>query len=78
MSDGPLDNAADDVSQAITNLLASDLQPEAFTRQLLAINIEQARRIDLELPDLLRACAIPRQFDAEIIGVLRKTPEDQD
>ena len=48
MSDSPLDNTADDVSQAIANLLASDLQPEAFTRQLLAINIDNVRDILLQ------------------------------
>jgi len=71
-------NQHDDLSRALADLLASDLHPEAFTRQLVHLNIEQARSVDPELPDILRACAIPRQFDEEVIGVLRDAPQDRD
>ncbi|MBS1964517.1 MAG: tetratricopeptide repeat protein, partial [Chloroflexi bacterium SZAS-1] len=76
MSDAPNPNNA--AAQAMAALLASDASPEEFTRRLLAINIEQARELDAELPALLRACAIPRQFDAEVLGALRAAPDEDD
>ncbi|KPV50976.1 hypothetical protein SE17_23855, partial [Kouleothrix aurantiaca] len=76
MSDTLPNSLNDAAAAAMAALLASDVSPEEFTRRLLAINIEQARALDAELPELLRACAIPRQFDADIIGVLRDAPDD--
>ena len=76
MSNTPPNHPNDTATAAMAALLASDASPEEFTRRLLAINIEQARALDAELPELLRACAIPRQFDAEIIGVLRDASDD--
>src|SRR5258705_1780239 len=68
---------SDNLSSALAALLSSNASPEEFARRLLDLNIEQARAINPELAQMLRACAIPRSFDAEIIGVLRDAPDDQ-
>jgi tetratricopeptide (TPR) repeat protein len=69
--------SSDNLSTALAALLNSDASPEEFARRLLDLNIQQARETDPELAEMLRACAIPRSFDAEIIGVLRDAPDDQ-
>jgi tetratricopeptide (TPR) repeat protein len=66
-----------DLSAALEALLNSNASPEEFARRLLDLNIAQARATDPELAEMLRACAIPRSFDAEIIGVLHDAPDDQ-
>jgi response regulator RpfG family c-di-GMP phosphodiesterase len=68
---------SNDLSTALAALLTSDANPKEFARRLLDLNIAQARTTDPELAEILRACALPRSFDAEIIGVLRNAPEDQ-
>jgi tetratricopeptide (TPR) repeat protein len=65
-----------DLSKALESLLNSNASPEEFARRLFALNFEQARVTDPELAEMMRACAIPRSFDAEIIGVLRDAPDD--
>src|SRR4051794_3390519 len=46
--------------------------------ELIKQTIENARRRSPELADAIRYCAIPRRFDAEIIGALRDAPRDRD
>jgi len=60
----------DDLAADLESLLSSDVSPEEFTRRLFDINFERAWATDSELAKMMRACAIPRTFDAEIIGVL--------
>jgi len=38
--------------------------------------LHDASQKDPELPSVLRACALPRRFDATIVGVLREAPDD--
>ena len=45
---------------------------------LLDLVFESAARKDPELPDLLRACAIPRTITVEVVGVLRGTRGDDE
>lgn len=45
--------------------------------EFINLVLESARQKDAELPELVRACALPRRFDAQIIGVLRNKPEDK-
>ena len=52
----------------------SDDLDAVFVKQIL----EAAAAKYPELPELIRACAIPRWFNAEIVGVLRGTPDDAD
>src|SRR5712692_3476639 len=65
---------AKDLSVSIDALLADDVSVKDFTRRLFNINYQRTRISDHELAKLMRACAIPRAFDAKIIGVLRGAP----
>lgn len=47
-------------------------------RQLLRLVISSASARDPELGKLISYCAIPRYFDAEIIGVLRQAPDEHE
>src|SRR6516164_6842025 len=51
----------------------TDNPDQAFIRLVL----DSAGQKDAELPDLLRACAIPRRFDTRIVGVLRGAQDDE-
>jgi tetratricopeptide (TPR) repeat protein len=42
--------------------------------QTFLIRLQDVQAQDAELAEVLRLCALPREFDAEIIGVLRGTP----
>lgn len=44
--------------------------------EVFRLSLDGARNKDPELPDVLRACAIPRRFDRRIIGVLRDQSND--
>jgi tetratricopeptide (TPR) repeat protein len=61
----------DDPANDLEALLSSDASPEEFTRRLFALDYERTYAADPHLAWTMRACAIPRSFDAEIIGVLR-------
>jgi tetratricopeptide (TPR) repeat protein len=43
---------------------------------IIKLVLDSAAKRDPELPDLLRACAIPRTITPEIVGVLRGAPDD--
>lgn len=47
-------------------------------KELLVQLIAQVRDRQPDLADAIQFCAIPRRFNAEIIGVLRKAPEDRE
>jgi tetratricopeptide (TPR) repeat protein len=66
-----------DLSQGLADLLARRASPAEFARQLFRLTLEQTRAADPLLAEMLRACAIPRRFDAAIIGVLRDAPDDR-
>ncbi len=44
--------------------------------EIVALTAARARQDDPELAEALYYCAIPRQFDAVIIGVLRQAPSE--
>src|SRR5262245_32515193 len=71
MSQNSTDNQGLDIEQRLAALLASNLSPEEFARQLFWINHDQVQPSDPDLAFILRACAIPAQFDTAIIGILR-------
>ncbi|NCC37713.1 MAG: tetratricopeptide repeat protein, partial [Chloroflexia bacterium] len=75
-SQDPTDNQTPSIQQRLADLLTSNLSPEEFTRQLFWINYAQAEANDPDVAFVLCVCAIPALFDAEIIGVLRGTPDD--
>lgn len=68
---------ASDLSKELNNLLTTITSTEQFTRRLFYLNFEQVRRKHAELAELMLICAVPRYFNAEIIGVLRNRPKDQ-
>ncbi len=47
-------------------------------RELLRLTVERVREESPELADAIRYCAIPRRFDATVIGVLRGAQDDGD
>src|SRR5439155_6292351 len=56
--------------------LIAVLDEEDSDDTIIRLVLDRAAKRDPELPDLLRACAIPRTITAEIVGVLRGTPDD--
>lgn len=52
---------------------AANPEKEIITRLVVQIRDNQP-----ELAEAIQYCAIPRRFDAEIIGVLRQAPEDRE
>jgi len=71
------DDRLDAIPPELRELLAGgDLSSEAVSRRLLDMILSQAKAQDPELARVLRLCALPRAFDAEIIGVLRDQPDD--
>ncbi|MCP4345898.1 MAG: tetratricopeptide repeat protein [Desulfobacterales bacterium] len=76
MSDQSTHPPSDDLAVALESLLADKIDPREFTRRIFYLNYEQAKAADPELAEMMRACAIPRAFDAEIIGVLRDAQDD--
>ncbi|MBN1991182.1 MAG: tetratricopeptide repeat protein, partial [Anaerolineae bacterium] len=67
----------DDLDAALESLLSKGASPEEFTRQLFYLNYERFKSADPELAEMMRACAIPRVFNADIIGVLRGASDDE-
>lgn len=64
--------------KSLEELLAVLDAAEDSEGAVLQLILESAVRRDPELPDLIRACAIPRTLNAEVVGVLRGTPDDAD
>ena len=75
-----MDNATstqnNETKAVLEALLASQASPEDFARQLFVLTYERTKTRDPELAEMLRACAIPRSFNAQLIGVLRDQMED--
>jgi tetratricopeptide (TPR) repeat protein len=67
-----------DLEQQYYDLLTSGVSPDEFTRRMFDLNVAQARASDPQMADVMPACAIPRSFDAAVIGVLRDAPDDQE
>ena len=59
----------------LRDILAA-LEEDDSDEAIIKLVLDTAAKRDPELPDLLRACAIPRVITAEIVGVLRGTPDD--
>ena len=82
MTDENMNNTPDEqdddnmLLQYLTELLERDADQDEFEQQIFLHNLEQTEQDDPDLAAMLRACAIPRQFDAAIIGVLRDAPDD--
>ena len=70
------EHPTDDITATLEALLANTRDPQVFARQLFNLNYTRTKATDPVLAELLRACAIPRAFNAEIIGVLRDQRED--
>jgi tetratricopeptide (TPR) repeat protein len=51
---------------------------ENWEQAFIELILKAAARKDPELPDLLRACAIPRRINGQIVGVLRDDPDDEE
>jgi tetratricopeptide (TPR) repeat protein len=64
------------VKQSVADFLESIAAAPDPELDLARRTVEAAQSEDPELPDLIRACAIPRSFDASAIGVLRGAPDD--
>ena len=64
------------VSASLTELFESIEGSADRDRVLLEVILAGARERDPELAEVIASCAIPRRFDAEIIGVLRGEPGD--
>ena len=64
--------------EALADLVNSVEAAESPAKFLLALTIERVRKKDAELAEAVRFCAIPRRFDANIIGVLRDKREDHE
>jgi len=54
----------------MTNLDLSQLDPTNLTRIVIDLNAQRLAQIDPALPELMRACAIPVSFNAEIVSQL--------
>jgi len=52
------------------NIDLSQLTPENLTRMVIDLNAQRLAQIDPALPELMRACAIPVAFNAEIVSQL--------
>ena len=59
----------------LRDILAA-LDEDDSDEAIIKLVLDTAAKRDPELPDLLRACAIPRVITADIVGVLRGTPGD--
>ena len=66
----------DDLNRELEALLQSKLEPEEFARRLFELNYRRLKAKDPQQAEMMRACAIPRAFNAEIIGVLRDAPQE--
>jgi len=64
--------------ESIVNLVKSIEEAENPEQFLLKLTVERVRQKDVELAEAIRYCAIPRRFDAHIIGILREAPEDRE
>lgn len=64
--------------ESLTNLVNSIEAAENPEKFLIDLTIERMRQVDAELAEAIRYGAIPRRFDANIIGVLREAPDDRE
>jgi tetratricopeptide (TPR) repeat protein len=66
----------DELTAELEALLVNNASPEEFARRLFHFTYERTRASDPLLAEMLRACAIPRTFNATIIGALRAAEEE--
>jgi hypothetical protein len=66
------------IASSLSDLLALGADPKLLQHHLFSVQVERAATTDPELARMLRACAIPRRFDAQIIGILRDMPGDKE
>lgn len=64
-------NSSDEITAALEAMLASKQNPEKAAWTLFTMNYERTKTRNPELAEMLRACAIPRALNAQLIGVLR-------
>src|SRR5688572_16343560 len=64
--------------KSVADLLDSIDAAENPELELLNHIIKRAREKNEELAEAIRYCAIPRHFDADIIGILRAAPNDRE
>src|SRR5688500_16137530 len=62
------------LAELIETIDAAQNPEQEILRHLIA----RAGEKDTELDEAIRYCAIPRRFDAEIIGALRQSPNDRE
>ncbi|MCI0338277.1 MAG: FHIPEP family type III secretion protein [Acidobacteria bacterium] len=62
--------------QSLADFVESIEASQDPEKELLEHTIERAKAKHPELGEALRYCAIPRRFDAEIIGAMRDAPDD--
>ncbi len=67
-----------DLTRDLSELLTRGATPEEVQRHIFFFNLEKTEASDPALADCLRFCAIPRRFDADIIGILRDAPDDRE
>lgn len=66
-----------DITESLNSLVTGEsIDRKELIRQLFYFNLEQVQEIDPKLAEMMPACAIPRSFDATIIGVLRDKPNE--
>src|SRR6266704_2138048 len=70
-------SARDEAILDLERLLSNGVNSEAFALWLFEQTMQQLKAVDPELAEMLRACAIPRSFDADTIAVLRNAPDDR-
>src|SRR6266550_4236678 len=62
----------------LANLLGTIDSGETAEQTVLKYLISRASEKDPDLGEVIRYCAIPRRFDAEVIGALRQAPDDRE
>lgn len=65
-------------SRELANLLGTIDSGETAEQTVLKYLIARAGEKDPELGEVIRYCAIPRRFDAAVIGALRQAPDDRE
>jgi tetratricopeptide (TPR) repeat protein len=65
-----------DLSVTLDALLEDDLSSDEFALRVFNLQYEKIKSTNPELAEIMRICAIPSRFDAQIIGILRDKPGD--
>src|SRR5712691_1985096 len=67
-----------DSKQGLAAALDTIDAQENAEKEILRYLIARASETDAEWGEVIRCCAIPRRFDAEIVGVLRDRPAERE